>query len=189
VTDANDQDLQALWQSQMLDQTAISLDDLRVRARRCERIVTRRNLREYVGAVMAVVGFCWILWVGPSVVIRAGAAMFIAGTLFVVYRLHVRGSATTLPADLAFRSAVEFYRLQLEQQRDLLFGVGRWYVLPLIPGLIAVQIGRGLEQPDRWSQWMFNIGITIACAVGIHFVNRRAAARIQRRIDRLPEQS
>jgi hypothetical protein len=47
---SHERDLQALWQSQSRGEATISLDEIRSRARRLERIVARRNLREYVAA-------------------------------------------------------------------------------------------------------------------------------------------
>ena len=111
MTDAlNDGDLQALWQSQALGNNTISLEEIRGKAQRLERIVARRNLREYVAAAVVVPSFGWIMWVGPSGIIRIGAGMVILGTLFIVYHLRLRGSASSLPADMGLKSALELTR-------------------------------------------------------------------------------
>jgi hypothetical protein len=183
----NDGDLQALWQSQALDQKAMSLEEIRAKAKRLERIVARRNRREYVGAVVGVAGFGWIMWVGPSGIIRVGAGLFIVAVIFVVYRLHSRGSTPPLPAELGMRSALEFHCLQLVRQRDLLRSVWWWYLLPLLPGMLVVQIGRALVHPERLTGVVIYCVVVVGGAAGIHELNRRAAARIQERIDRLNE--
>ena len=68
-----DRELRALWQSQPSSASTISLEQLRERARRHERIIRRRNLREYVAAALVVVGFGVMMWAWPSTMIRIGA--------------------------------------------------------------------------------------------------------------------
>ena len=180
-----DEDLQALWQSQRRGEDGISLDEIRRRARRLERLVTWRNLAEYLAAAIVVPAFGWIGWTGPSVMIRAGAALMITATIFVVHRLHAQGAAASLPADLAGAGSLAFYRAQLERQRDLLRSVWSWYLLPFAPGWLLLLIGRARAQPERIAS-VRALAVEVAvCAVGIHVLNRRAAARLQRRIDAL----
>jgi hypothetical protein len=181
----NDGDLQAVWQSQALSMNTISLEQIRGKATRLERIVARRNLREYVAAVVVVAGFGWIMWLGPSIVISAGAGMVIVGTLFVVCHLHLHGSASSLPGDLGLKSALEFHRLELVRQRDLLRSVWWWYLLPMMPGMLVLQIGLALVHPERLTRIVLYCVVVVGVASGIYWLNRRAAARLQERIDRL----
>jgi len=181
----SDGDLQALWQSQTLDTRAISLEEVRAKARRFERTVVRRNLREYVAAAIVVAGYGWIMWLGPSSTIRAGAGMVIVGTIFIVYRLRTRGAALSLPADLGLKSALDFHCVELVRQRDLLRSVWLWYLLPIVPGMLVAQIGRVLEHPERLQQVIVIGVVIVAGAAGVQELNRRAAVRIQERIDRL----
>ena len=194
-----DRDLQKLWQSQTPSGPAISLDEIRQKAQRFERKVARRNLREYVAAAVVVAGFgvvMWVvpvarfgvvMWVVPSATVRVGAGLLIAAAIAVAYMLHLWGTATTLPSDLALRSALEFHRAQLERQRDLLRSVWLWYLLPFAPGLLVLLIGLALAHPDRgWRIIPLSL-VMIVFMAGVYELNRRAAARIQRRIDRLKE--
>ena len=185
----NDGDLQTLWQSQALDQKAISLEEIRDKAKRFERTMARRNLREYVAAVVVVAGFGWIMWVESSGIIRVGAGMVIVGTIFIVYHLRMQGSASSLPADLGLKSALEFHCVELVRQRDLLRSVWLWYLLPIVPGMLVAQIGRALAHPELLSRIVLYCVVMVAGAAGIHELNRRAAARIQERIDRLKEKT
>ena len=93
----------------------------------------------------------------------------------------------SLPADLVVRSALEFHCAQLVRQRDLLRSVWWWYLLPLLPGMLLVQIGQALEYPERLSRIIVYCVVGAAGAAGIYALNRLAAARIQERIDRLRE--
>ncbi len=149
--------------------------------------MAHRNLREYVAAVVVVAGFGWIMWLGPSSTIRAGAGMVIVGTIFIVCHLHMRGAASSLPVDLGLKSALEFHCVELLRQRDLLRSVWLWYLLPIVPGMLVMQIGQALTHPERLTGIVIYCVVVVAGAAGIHELNRRAAARIQERIDRLNE--
>jgi hypothetical protein len=128
-----------------------------------------------------------MMWVGPSGTIRLGAGLVIAATVFVVYQLHKRGTAKSLPADLGLRGSLDFHRVQLERQRELLRSVWSWALLPLMPGFLVLQIGLALALPARTARFIV-IGVSyVVLAVGLHALNRHVAARIQQRLDRLKE--
>lgn len=179
-----DRDLQALWQSQPAHER-ISFDEIRLTAERLERRVARRNLREYVAAVIVVLVFGWAALTAPSAIFRIGAGLTVAAAVLVVYLLRRWGTARTLSSDLALTSALEFVRVQLERQRDVLRGVWWWAMLPFVPGLLLMQIGLALDQPRRLTSVIVWGVMMIVLMVALHALNRRAAGRIQQRIDRL----
>src|SRR5207244_12916710 len=108
---------------------ARSMEHVQEGARRLERRVARRNRREYIAAVVVVVGYGLILWRAPFATARIGAGLIIAATIFICYRLHMYGSADSLRTDVGMKSSLDFYRAQLERQRDLLHSVWRWALL------------------------------------------------------------
>src|SRR5262249_18934505 len=178
-------DLQALWQSQPRTDAALSLEEIHTAQRRLEERIGRRNRREYIAAAIVVIAYGAIVWVGPSAALRAGGGLVIAATLWVVHKLRVHGGASPLPADLAVTTAVEFHRAELERQRDLLRSVWLWALLPFAPGMAAFAIGLARQRPERT---LHVVAFAVASAVlmaALHVLNRRAAARIQRRLDRL----
>jgi hypothetical protein len=183
----DDANLQTLWQSQSRDANAISLDQIRQKSRRLERNVSRRNLVEYIAAVFVLVSFSWIMWVESSGTVRTGAGLVIAAVVFVVYQLHTRGTATSFPSDLGLRSALEFHRVQITRQVDLLRSIWWWYLLPMVPGFIVLNIGMALEHPERRLRIAATGVLGVLLALGIYELNRRAAAGLQRRLDRLKE--
>jgi hypothetical protein len=183
----DDAHLQALWQSQSRDGNAISLDQIRQKSRRLERLVSRRNRLEYVAAVVVVVSFSWIMWVEPSGTVRTGAGLLIAAMVFMAYRLHTRGTATSFPSDLGLRSALEFHCIQLKRQVDLLRSVWWWYLLPMVPGFVVLDIGMALEHPERTLRIVASGVLAVLLALGIYELNRRAAVRLQKRLDHLKE--
>ncbi|HZR24657.1 MAG TPA: hypothetical protein VFA59_13770 [Vicinamibacterales bacterium] len=164
----------------------MSIEEIRTRASRLEHIVSRRNLREYIAGAIGIVGFLRLMWIGPTTTIRVGAALTIAGGVFVLYLLRKWGSANPLPEDLGLTSAVDFHRAQLERQRDLLRNVWSWYLMPFVPGLAVTQVGIAMAHPER-TQRLVALGIGVCLMmVAVAAVNRYGAARIQKRIDSLP---
>jgi hypothetical protein len=191
MTDSHDdRDLQALWQSQSPGEdagSAIALGEIRQMAQRLEHKAARRNRREYVAAAIVVAVFGWSMFTAPSAFLRIGAGLSIAATIAVAYMLHLWGTARTLPSDLALTSALEFHRVQLERQRDLRRSVWWSYLLPFAPGFLVLEIGQALAHPERMSRIIAVSAVVMASGVGIYARSRRAAARIQRQIDRLKE--
>jgi hypothetical protein len=183
----DDRDLQALWQSQPPDGSVIALDLIRQMAEGLEHRVARRNRREYLAAAVVVAVFGWSLFTAPSAFLRIGAGLSIAATIAVTYMLHLWGTARTLPSDLALTSALEFHRAQLERQRDLRRSVWWSYLLPFGPGFLMLEIGQALAHPERISRIIAISVVVMASGVGIYARSRRAAARLQRQIDRLKE--
>jgi hypothetical protein len=182
-----DRDLQALWQSQSSDRSAITLDEIRQMAQRLEHRTSRRNRWEYLTAAFVVAVLGWQMFTLPSVLLRVGAGLTMVAAIAVAYMIRLWGTARTLPSDLALTRALEFHRVQLERQRDLLRSVWRWYLLPFTPGVLVMAIGRALAQPERMAQIIaWSVGM-IGIMVGGYVLNWRAAARIQQRIDRLKE--
>jgi hypothetical protein len=178
---------QALWQSQSSDKPEMSLEQVREKARQLERRVARRNRREYIAAVIAVFSYGWILWRVPVGAARIGAGLIIAATILICYRLHAYGSASSLRADVGIKNSLEFYRVQLERQRDLLRSVWLWFLLPFVPGFVVGLIGLARAQPSLMSPIVVYGVLLVMLGLGLHALNRRAAARIQRALDRLKD--
>ena len=188
-------DLRNLWRDQPLENMAVSLNQIRERAVRFEKRIDRRNLREYIGGLIGVAIYSFYIWKLPNPLMRIGSAMIIAGVLFVMWQLYRRGRAPRLPEDLAFTASIEFHRRQLVQQRDLLRTVFRWYVGPLIPGLLVFLKGalpsRGFDL--RYLPRMAPFLLLVVAVFGfIWWINKRAADRLDRQIaelDRMEKQS
>ena len=89
--------------------------------------------------------------------------------------------------DLGLRGSLDFHRVQLERQRDLLRSVWSWALLPFVPGFLVLQIGLALALPARTARFIVIGVLFVVLTVGLHALNRRVAARIQQRLDRLKE--
>ena len=73
------------------------------------------------------------------------------------------------------------------KQLDLLRSVWWWYLLPFVPGLIAVDVGMVFVHPERkWRIVVIRV-LAVVLTLGVYELNRRAAARLQTQLDRLKE--
>ena len=179
---------QATWQQQPLEAFRPSLDDLRSRAARFERQVRWRNAREYVGAALAAVCMAVIFWRTPDALTRVGAVLNVAGLAYVAWQLHGRGSARRPPAEFGRTTGIEFLTQDLARQRDLLRGVWRWYLGPLVPGLAVLLAAAAVRAGgDIRTAWAIGgtVVVVVLVFVAVWRLNARAAQRLQVRLDRL----
>ncbi len=161
-----------------------TLDEVRRRSHRLTRTVVWRNVREYAaGAVVLPLIAVDVVRGGLTGLVDVGKVLLFAGCALVLYRLHQRGRARTVPAVLGLTDAIAFHRGELVRQRDLLMSAWRWYVLPFHPGFFVMTLGRAVEHPELWRGTMLAWLGTVGLSVLITWLNRRGAAHLQRRID------
>ncbi len=189
-SDFDPHDPQTLWQSQPQEHEPMSLAEIHLKARTLEKKVRWRNAREYIASVVVILGFSPVLFHKDSWMMQAGAALIIAGTIYVVWRMHRHASARAVPE--AGEALRDFHREELIRQRDALRSVGLWYLAPFVPGMVLVMMGRWFQSHvEGRSPAMDHLGILLASAFaalvfgGIWWLNRRGADHLQRQIDRL----
>ena len=184
-------DAPSLWRKQPSEDVIVTLEDIQGRVQSFQSVVSRRNLREYFGALSVIVVFAWYVWVLPGWMSKTGSALVIADALFVMRELHRRGSAQPPPAAAAL-PLVEFHRAELIRQRDLLKSVPLWYLAPFIPGLVMMALARYFQihvegrslAADRQIVVLANLVVLLVFGA-VWLLNVWAAARIQRKIDAL----
>lgn len=182
-------DIRNVWQAQGTGAAPFTLEELRKKGDRFRSRIAWRNRREYLGLVLVVGWFGYGAWAAPSLLMRVGDALVVAGALFVAFELHRRAAASTAPGELGLKSCVEFHRAQLVRQRDALRSVWKWYLGPVVPGL-ALIIANGCMAGFRHSALAgllsFVPGGFVALVLWwVGRLNRKAADRIQRQIDAL----
>jgi Flp pilus assembly protein TadB len=178
------ENLKSLWQNQSVEPVQMSLEEIRKKAEIFQKRIRNRNFREYAASVVVFVAFGFYTWRFPD--IRVGSAMIFAATIYMVYQLHTRGAAKTLPASMALDTCFEFHRRELERQRDLLRDIWKWYLLPFVPGLLAF-IGVPLLHlsPDKWLRVLPFVVLCAGFYYAVWRLNQRAANKLQRQIDEL----
>jgi len=177
--------LKSVWQNQPSEGIRVSVDEIRRWAGKFHEKICWRNAREYVAGVVVVVFFGFEFCRASDAAVRVAYGLIIAGIVYVIWHLHRRGSARNLPADLGLASGLEFYRRELERQRDLLQSVWGWYLGPLIPGLVLLTVARARTNPGHARDIGLSLALFALVFVFIGRLNRRAARKLQRQIDEL----
>ena len=185
VPDDPGSDLHRLWVTQQTPEERMSTEDIRKRAHAVEVRIGRRNLREYLAGAVVVVAFSFVAWTDSSSAVRLGAGLVVAAAVYVMSRLRARGSVRPMPGGLGLVDCRAFYRSELLRQRDLLRGVWSWYLLPFVPGMLTILIGRAVQRPERRLFIAIAAAGVAAAFVAVGWLNGRVASRIQRRIDEL----
>lgn len=188
--DPSDFDLKALWQSQAQEHEPMSLAEIHQKARKLERGVRWRNIREYVASVVVVAFFAPVLLRQDSWMMQLGAGLIILATAFVAWQMHHRTATGAIPE--AGEALRDYHRQTLIRQRDALRSVGWWYMAPFAPGMVLLMMGRWFQAhtPGR-SLAMDHLGILLGSGfvvlvfAGIWWLNQVGARRIQREIDKL----
>jgi hypothetical protein len=179
-------DLRNLWQNQEVEEMKISITELRAKAAKFRNRIRRRNLREQVACLFVIVAFGGLFFKSPAAVPRIGFGLIVAGAIYISWHLYAKATPKGLPGDIGCANGLEFYRRELEKQRDLLQDIWKWYLGPLIPGMAILVIGSISNAPPerRW----FSSGYAVFCVVlfwGIGRLNYRAARRLNGQIEEL----
>ncbi|HEX5007150.1 MAG TPA: hypothetical protein VFV70_08565 [Hyphomonadaceae bacterium] len=186
-------DLRSLWQSMPTEPVVITPYEMRMRAALFEGRIRRRNRVEYIACAIVIAVFCWYATFRFSTILWPIANLMIAAaTIYVGISLHRKGKAAATPDSGTVGSLVEFHRRELVRQRDALKSVWRWYLLPVVPGMIlwfvAMWLGPG-QAAAKPEAFAVGLGMTFAFCllvfVTILFLNLLGAARLQRMIDDL----
>ena len=193
----NDDELAQLWQSQDLAGERIALEEIRKKAGKFERTIRWRNVREYLAVVFVVISFSSVMLHAGNPFSRIGAGLIVAASLYVTFAIYTRGSSQRLPEEEQTTAFIDFHRLSLERQRDLLQSIWSWYLLPFVPGFAFLLVGSAIRDgvlmnPNRTPEQLqhgYTLlkfgGLMLAFLVLVAGLNKRAAKRLQARIDAL----
>lgn len=183
---------QTVWANQPKESFTMSIADIRARSMKLQSTVQRRNLLEYVvGGVLIVVFGAAAIFV-PTTLAKLGCGLTAAGVAYVMWQLHALASAAAGDEMAATQNWVQFYRRELVRQRDALAGIWRWYLGPLVPGMVVfwLSVGARATASDPVWPWVITAAGLAFCAFvfgGIAALNQRAAAQLQAEIDTLDQ--
>jgi hypothetical protein len=178
---------QQIWQHQQVEGIKMSADAIRQRAGKFESRIQWRNGREYLASLIAAVLFGYFFTITHDVLFRIAYGLFIAGLGWVVFQLHRKGSAKTMPAAMGSVTSLQFFRAELERQRDVVKNVWPWYLAPLVPGFVVLTVGyvMALPFPAGLASAALLDAFVAALFFGVWKMNARAARCLQRTIDEL----
>jgi len=181
-------DIKTLWRNQQTEYAPMPLDEIRKRAGQFHSRVCWRNIREYAASAFLVCIFGFYIWLFPAPLMRLGSALIIVALLYVAWQLHRRGAAMALPAEASASAWTDYYRRELVRQRDALQSIWKWYLGPMVPGLVVFLLGAALQTPPaaHKQEWI-SITITFGIVVfgGVWALNAWGVRKLQRKIDEL----
>jgi hypothetical protein len=140
-----------------------------------DRKIWRRDLREGLAAAFVFVAFGVMAVLTASWVVRSGAALVMAGSAYIgwkLYRTRAR-HRTTAVAGQPVADAIRAELGKVDTQIGLLENVLRWYIAPLAVGVVLVVAG------DEGASW-FTLGyaaFVVALSGAIYYLNQRAVRR------------
>jgi len=185
-------DAKTIWQNQETEGTIVTFEDIRGRAAKFEKRIRNRNLREYIASAIVIAVFGLYAWFFPGWMLKLGSGMIVAATIFVVWQLHRRGRAHAVPDGATAAGLLAFHREELVRQRDTVRTVWSWYLLPFVPGLVLMMLGRyfQIHLPGRPIAEDHLVIIFFSIIMALFFViilllNLWGAARLQNRIHEL----
>lgn len=154
-----------------------------------EKKIRRRDLLETLAVVVVAAFFGYELVTATSWLVRAGAALVIAGGAFVVWWLHrARRAGPDRAGDRPVAEQLRAQRERLDIQIRLLKSVLWWYLAPLAAGAVLFAVGQGTPV---WSTAL-TLGVVAVVCVVVWRLNQRAVERKlgprRRELTRLLEQ-
>ena len=175
-------DIRNVWQNQPVENISMPLEEIRQKARQFEKTINRRNLGEYIGGAIGAAVYIFYIVKFDNLAIRAGSFLIIAGLLCSLVQIYKGASPRKLAAHLALTASLEFHRKELMRQRDLLRSVWKWYIGPIVPGLVVFSAG---AMPRRGLGLVLYVSVLVAVFGFIIWANHRAAERLDRQIAEL----
>ncbi len=182
-----------LWTAQHTDARAPSPAELIERARLLRRRVWRRDATEYAAGALAAGVFGWMGLASPDWGVRIACLVQIVGLLLVMRNLWTRRPVDD-PAALD-RDALSHLRALLTAQRDALASVGRWYIGPMLPGMILFlgAVSRVTATNTGWGPALIVAALAAAIVCGVLYgvlrLNRHAARTLDDQIAALAPDS
>lgn len=182
-----------LWTAQHQGARGASPAELMERARLLRRRVWRRDATEYAAGALAAGVFGWMGLASPDWGVRIACLVQIAGLLVVMRNLWTRRPVDD-PAALD-RDALSHLRALLTAQRDALASVGRWYIGPMLPGMILflAAVTRVTATKTGWGPALIVAALAAAIVCGVLYgvlrLNRRAARTLDDQIAALAPDS
>jgi hypothetical protein len=158
--------------------------ELRRDEEKLRRRVRRRSLVGGGAAWLVIVSATAWFFVFPNLLQRIGSVLTVVGVAYLLIQLRLRPARTML--DAGETESVQFYRAELERQRDFHRGGWLWSrAIAIIPGPVAFLVGFARAYPTLGTLiWLELAILPLALVVGMP-LNLRLARQYQRRIDAL----
>ncbi len=179
----NDEDLKSMWGNQATPVQTISLEQIRKQADALRRAHILENRIAQLSCLAVIVIFAAFAFFRSEGRMRLGCVLVALGSVIVLHRLRKQASIRTLPADNIAAPYLDYMKAELGRQRDALRSVLRWYIGPVVPGLVVLVWSMSYESgPDFPWQVPLLFVVPFLVVIWMHFAEAR---RLQRKIDEL----
>lgn len=185
-----DQDpLRDLWATDQGDKFTMSIAELSARSDRFRSKIKRRNLTEYLAAILVIGIFGWLAYSIPVLSVRIGAGLIILAAIYISWQLNKVASVDTGEAPVD--NLANMHRRELIRQRDALRSVWRWYLMPFVPGIVVFTLGTTIEAGASVPLWavivtsIVSLGFAGAIFFGVWALNAYAARKLDEQIKEL----
>lgn len=182
-------DPKRIWQHQPTESFHMSLDEIRSKI---QKLQTKARLAALVRIVIGLVlgvAFAGAFLRTQDVVPRIGYGVLAIWSLYVAWQSHKWIWPVTLSADAAFGTSLDFYRRELERQRDYVRHIWRragltfcfvGLLLVIMPGLISA-----LAAPKLLLNALPLFVLLVIWFVLFFAMRKRSQQKLQREIDAL----
>jgi hypothetical protein len=159
--------------------------DVFLRTQQLLKKIRRRTLMGYAVLFILALSFGSFVFIVPNTLQRIGACLTVAAILYMAYQLY-ESRCRDLPSETDLSACWNFYRAELERQRDFHRGKLFWlrFVI-IIPGYLLFCIGFAIARPELAPI----LAAIMVCFVALLIVavpnNLRCSRKYQRQIDEL----
>jgi hypothetical protein len=177
-------DLKILWKELCTNPLQLSPEQLRKEMEKLRKGLRRRLVIGGGAALFGIAVFALFFFVFPNRLQRIGSVLTVLGTGYMLVQLKMR-PARAVPA-VGETGCTEFYRAELERQRD--FHRGKWFwsrLVIFLPGPLVFCLGFAQAYPEAALIIWLDVAALLILAVIAVPLNLRLARKYQRRIDSL----
>ena len=175
-------DLKALWKEMEMSPPVFSPDRLRKEADKLRKGLRRRSIIGGGAAWFSIAGFVAYFFFFPNALQRIGSVLTVLAAAYFLVQLRMR-PPRALP-DVGEIGGVQFYRTELERQRDFHRGSWLWSrALVLLPGPLIFCVGLAQAYPEIAVFVWLELAAFLALLVLAVPLNLRLARKYQRRIE------
>jgi hypothetical protein len=159
--------------------------DVFLRAKALMKKIRRRTLLGYGTCLIVTVYLASFIFASPNTLQRIGCWLGIAATLYVAYQLYERRGGE-LPSETFPSACTNFYRAELERQRDFHRGIWLWSRLAIVfPSYFLFAFGLALAHPELARGFAAVAASFIVLGIAAVPLNLRLSRKYQRQLDEL----
>ena len=187
MDDRNQDEAKDLWRNQPLEDTAMSLEQVRARIETLRRKVRRRNLIGGLACLTVLLGFAYYAIIFTNPIQRIGSALTVLGAGYLMYQLIL--SKSHIRPETALGNTADgltFYGSELQRQRDFHRGLWFWSRLVIfVPGPVIFMIGFADAYPSQKRHIEVELAVLVLLSSLAIYLNLREARKYQRELDAL----